>query len=140
MPGLLILAKQRTGTNWLRSLLAGASTLQDLDEVFHTDTTLVPHSALPLPGRGPNPPPAPTPAGHQRTRRCRRGPQNHMLAGGSQAAVVIGPGTESSRISTSSEVPNSLWRMPPGIRMASPASQRVRVPSSNSRSTQPFRT
>jgi LPS sulfotransferase NodH len=47
MPGLLILAKQRTGTNWLRSLLAGASTLQDLDEVFHTDSTIVPHGFFP---------------------------------------------------------------------------------------------
>jgi len=47
MPGLLILAKQRTGTNWLRSLLAGASTLQDLDEVFHTDSGIVPHGFFP---------------------------------------------------------------------------------------------
>ena len=51
---------------------------------------------------------APPPPGPKKARRCRRGPQNYMPGGASQAAVVIGPGTDSSRISTSSDVPNSL--------------------------------
>src|SRR5205814_9861539 len=37
------------------------------------------------------------------------------LAGGSTGTVPISPGTDTSRISRSSEVRNSLWWSPPGI-------------------------
>ena len=60
--------------------------------------------------------------------------------GGSHETVPISPGRTTSRISRSSEVPNSLWRMPPGMNSDSPALTRAFLPPSNSRSTQPFMT
>src|ERR1035437_5357691 len=37
MRGLIIVARQRTGTNWLRSMLGNSTTGQDLGEIFHPD-------------------------------------------------------------------------------------------------------
>lgn len=59
-------------------------------------------------------------------------------AGGSHTTVFISAGTETSSSSSSSAVPVSLWRIPPGIISDSPGIRRTLVPSSNSRSTQPF--
>ncbi|QDL91416.1 hypothetical protein FDP22_06230 [Paroceanicella profunda] len=38
MKGLVIVAKQRTGTNFLRSLIASSSNAHNVGEAFHTDT------------------------------------------------------------------------------------------------------
>jgi hypothetical protein len=39
MRGLIIVTRQRTGTNWLRSLLARSTTGKNLGEVFHPQLT-----------------------------------------------------------------------------------------------------
>lgn len=42
MKGLVVIAKQRTGTNFLRSLLAQSSDARDCGEIFHTETLKAP--------------------------------------------------------------------------------------------------
>src|SRR6516225_3629246 len=53
------------------------------------------------------------------------------LAGGSTGTVPMSAGRQTSRISRSSEVPISLWRMPPGMKHESPASSRQLVTPRN---------
>ncbi len=38
MSGIIVYAKQRTGTNFLRSILANTTKAKDLGEIFHTET------------------------------------------------------------------------------------------------------
>jgi hypothetical protein len=60
-------------------------------------------------------------------------------AGRSHGTVPMAAGTDTTRISRSSEVLSSLWRMPPGMNSDSPAWRRRMSPVSNSSSTQPLR-
>ena len=65
------------------------------------------------------------------------GPGEGQAAGGSQGSVPMSAGRLTSTSSKVSEVAISLWGVPPGMYMLSPASIRTTLPPANSRSTQP---